>query len=468
MTSYESFLANKMIDAPKVGFKPTLPMNPHLFEWQVKIVKWALEQGRAACWADCGLGKGIMALEWCRHVCDHTGGDALILTPLAVANQFRREGEKFGIPVTVVKVDADVRPGINVTNYQRLDGLRDIGRFSAVVCDESDILASLFGKLKRLIIDSFERTPYKLDCSATPAPNDHVELGNHAEFLGIMPPSEMLSRWFVNDADVVGHYRLKGHAAADFWRWVSSWATAVSKPSDLGYPDGDFNLPPLEIVDHCVAVDHSEGREDGFMFRMPSLSATSLHDEKRLTCEGRAKRAAEIVATKPGVPWIVWCDTDYEADALKRAMPHAVELRGSESPESKEAKLEGFIDGTIRVLITKPKIAAHGLNLQHCRDTVYVGLSYSFKYFYQSVRRFWRFGQTETVTAHVVSAETEGRIGETIRRKQADHDTMKASMVAAMAEFGLGSQGRRSLGLYEPTVPMTIPAWLTTSGGVAC
>jgi hypothetical protein len=291
MTTYDEFLARKLISAPAVGFEPTMEMNPHLFPFQRDVTVSAIRRGRSAAFLECGLGKSLIALEWSRHVAHRAGGDVLILTPLAVARQFVREGEKFGIPVTLCREATDVRPGINVTNYQRLEKF-DAPKFAGVVIDESDILANFTGKTKTAIIEAFRGTPYKLDCSATPAPNDHLELGNHADFLGVMEPHEMISRWFINDGGEAGKYRLKGHAERDFWRWVASWATAVSRPSDLGYEDGAFDLPPLSIVDHCVPVDHSDGREDGFLFRMPELSATSLHDEKRKTCEARAARSA--------------------------------------------------------------------------------------------------------------------------------------------------------------------------------
>lgn len=472
MSDYQTFLSSKVVRAKPSGFEPTLPMNPHLFDWQSLVTKWAIRQGKAALWVDCGGGKTLMSLEWSRHVHEHakaTGerwADVLILTPLAVAKQFVREGAKFGIPVTLCRDQDDVMPGINVTNYERLAKF-DASTFAGVVIDESDVLANYTGQTKRMIVKAFEHTPYKLDCSATPAPNDHLELGNHADFLGVMESHEMISRWFLNDASEAGKYSLKKHAEKDFWRWVSGWAACVGKPSDLGYANEGFDLPPLEIVDHCVDADHSEGREDGFLFRMPSLSATTLHEEKRRTCEARAAKVAAIVATKPDVPWLVWCDTDYEADELLKVLPaDTVEVRGSHSPESKEQRLEDFATGKIRVLLLKPKIGAHGLNYQHCRNVAYTGLGYSFKQYYQSLRRCWRYGQTQPVTAHIVSAETEGRIGEVIRRKQADHDAMKRAMVEAVGEYGLGSEKRRSLSDYNPTVPMTLPSWLT--GSVSC
>lgn len=432
---YQAFLQSKRTRNRPVGFDPPASLDQYrLFDWQEAIVRWALRLGRAALWEDCGLGKTLQQLAWADQVCRHTLGDVLILAPLSVAAQTRREGEKFGIGVTVCRSREEVRPGINITNYEMLRHF-DASRFVGVVLDESSILKSFMGQTKRAIIEAFAGTPYRLACTATPAPNDHMELGNHAEFLGVPGHNEMLARYFINDASEAGTYRLKKHAEGDFWRWVASWAVSLARPSDLGYEDAGFALPPLAIHEEVVEVDLSDA-DSGFLFRMPSLNATGLHRELRRTAEARAVRVAEIVRRGRG-PWVVWCHTDYESDALQAVMPDAVDLRGSEKATVKERKLIDFADGRIGVLVTKPSVAGFGMNWQHAHNMAFVGLSYSYEQFYQAVRRCWRFGQKETVNCHVVLAETEGAVLRTILRKQEEHQRMQKSMSKAMSEVGL-------------------------------
>ncbi len=455
---YRAFLAGKRVAAEEGGFEvDAAALPPGLFPWQRQIVLWALRIGKAAIFSECGTGKSAMQLAWAAQVVAHSGRPVLILAPLAVAGQTKREGEKFGIPVTVCRNQDDVRPGVNVANYERLH-LFDPTVFGGVVADESGILKSFTGATKQALIRAFRSTPYRLCCTATPAPNDYLELGNHAEFLGVMPSNEMIMRWFINDSMAAGKYRLKGHAERDFWRWVSSWAVSLAKPSDLGYSDEGYILPPLTWAVHSVEVDLTEDAGDA-LFRAPTLSSTGLHQEKRRTVGERAAKVAELVSTTPG-PWICWCDTNYEADAVTALLPEAVEVRGSDSLDEKEARLDAFCRGEARVLVTKPSIAGFGLNLQHCAQQVFVGLSYSFESVYQAVRRSWRFGQERPVAAHVVMAETEGRVLATIREKQAAHETMKGAMVDAMRETQLAGQGRRTLLNYDPRVEMRLPRWL--------
>jgi DNA modification methylase len=360
-----------------------------------------------------------------------------------VAHQTVAEGRKFGIDVLQVYEDGEIQPNsVWVTNYDRLKKF-NCSKFAGVVLDESSILKAFSGTTKRLILSTFRNTRYKLACTATPAPNDHLELGNHAEFLNVMDSNEMISRWFLNNSRSFGDYRLKGHAEKDFWRWVASWAVSVSLPSDLGYADDGFVLPPLNIVQHTVAVDQT-ANADGLLFRSGELSATSMHKEMRLTCADRAAKAAELV-NESKETWIVWCNTNYEADALMKLIPDALEVRGSDSMQNKEEGVERFLDGA-RVLVSKPSILGFGLNFQHCSNMAFVGLSYSYEQQYQAIRRSYRFGQTRPVNVHLIFAETEGKVAESVAEKQREHEKMKVAMVDAMRETQLENlYGRKTL-----------------------
>lgn len=441
--NYADFIASKHVTVERHGIDPPHTINPALFPWQAKIVNWACRIGRAAIFADCGLGKTIMQLEWARQVVGD--GEALILTPLAVAEQTLAEAAKFGIgcPVRIATCDADVGPGINIANYERLHKFTP-SRLRAVVLDESSILKSYMGKTKQQLLAAFADTPFRLACTATPAPNDHLELGNHCQFLGHMDSYEMIARWFQNDLMQVGKYTLKPHAAADFWRWVSTWAVSISKPSDIGGCDDGFDLPALNVQKVTVSAP-LDTSTDTALFVDGDMSATALHKEKRRTSELRAARAAEIVKAASG-PVIVWCDTDYEADALTRMIPDAVEVRGSMKDDVKRAGLAAFTSGSARVIVTKPEIAGFGLNWQHCSEVVFVGLSYSFERFYQAVRRSYRFGQTRPVNVYVIEADTESAIAATVTTKAIAHETLKNSMTYAMKEAQMDElNGRRRL-----------------------
>lgn len=446
---YQKFLESKIVKQQASGFEiEESKLNKHLFDWQRKIVAWALRLGRAALWESCGLGKSVQQLSWASEVYKHTGKPVLILTPLAVASQTAREAAKFGIDgVRVARDQSEVSP-ITITNYQKLDHF-DPSAFVGVVLDESSILKSFMGTTKQQLVNSFANTPYRLACTATPAPNDHMELGNHAEFLGIMPSNEMLSRWFINDPANVGKYRLKGHATDDFWKWICSWACCIDSPADLGYDSTGFDLPPLNFIENCVHVDITSDSGSS-LFRGEILNATTLHQEMKRTSADRAEAVAALIDRSPkdpGSPWLIWCNTDYEADDLKANIPNAVEVRGSHKDSYKEKVFEQFANNEIEILITKPSIAGFGLNWQNCHRMAFVGLSYSFEALYQALRRSWRFGQTKPVEAHVFFASTEGEILTTIKRKQADHIAMQSNMAKAMKEhFEMGEQ-RRTLAM---------------------
>lgn len=433
---YQEFLKTKAIHKTHHGFHAD-GINQQLFGFQRAIVKWACELGRAAIFADTGLGKTAMQAEWARLVCEHSGGDVLILAPLCVAHQTVREGEKFGIPIHYCRDQSAIVPGVNITNYEML-GHFDLSRFAGVVLDESSILKSYMGKTKRELIEACQSVNYRLACTATPSPNDHLELGNHAEFLGVMPSNEMIMRFFTNDAMEAGAYRLKNHARGPFWEWVATWAMCISKPSDLGFDDSGYDLPELKINWLAVNVDDLPPME-GELFRTVELNATSLHKEGRITAERRASEIARIV-NGTDEPFLIWCNTNYEADELKAAIPKGIECRGSDSMDRKEAALDGFSDGVQPVLITKPSIAGFGMNWQHCANMAFVGLSYSYEDYYQAIRRCWRFGQTRAVNVYIACADSERSIIDTIKKKEARHTEMKREMVAMIGGFHKGRE----------------------------
>ncbi len=458
--AYQAFLASKRVVAHPVGIELRgEALHPKLFPFQRAIVQWALRKGRCAIFADCGMGKTLMQLAWANVVHQHSDGNVLILAPLAVASQTIAEGTKLGMVVQMCRSQADVRPGLNITNYEMLSHF-NVAHFVGIVLDESSLLKSYMGKTKRALVDTFRGTPYRLCCTATPAPNDVMEIGNHSEFLGVMPSNEMMMRWFINDTMQSGHYRLKGHAVKDFWEWVASWAISIRKPSDLGYSDDGFVLPELHIHHRYIETDITVGQEEGQLFRAPKMSATNLHKEMRLTAADRAQAVADLVSTSPGEAWAIWCNTNYEADELVKRLPDAVEVRGSESIAEKERKLTAFTNGEARIIITKPSLAGYGLNWQHCHHTVFVGLSYSFEDFYQAVRRLYRFGQHQPVEATIVAAETEAPLVAALERKIRAHMQMSEAMNHVTAR--LVPQEELHLDIYHPQVPMLLPSWLQT------
>jgi superfamily II DNA or RNA helicase len=459
MTDYATFLGKKRITAPAVGIEPCLPVNPMLFGFQRDIVSWALRRGRAAIWADCGLGKTPMALEWARHVQAHTNGRVLILTPLAVAAQFVREGEKFGVNVTHARDESDLSDGVNVTNYERLHRF-DLSQFAGVVADESSILKDYTSKTRNAIIDGFRETPYRLACTATPAPNDFVELGNHAEFLGVMSRVEMLSMFFVHDGGSTQDWRLKGHARNDYWRWLASWAVALKRPGDLGYCNDGYDLPPLRT--HERVVSGGTGPADGMLFQDEARTLSEQRKARRASLSDRVRMAAEIVNAEPDEPWLVWCDMNDESAELTKAINDAVEVKGSDSPEHKEKSIHGFGTGDVRVLVSKPSIAGWGVNWQHCARVVFVGLSHSFEAYYQAIRRTWRFGQTRPVECYVVTGEQEGAVVKNLRRKQEDAETLASSLTDHMSDLSKSqlSATVRTVDEYNPTLVMRVPEWI--------
>lgn len=445
---YEQFLESKAIFDPPTGLTDLPDLPPALFDFQRDIVRWALRRGRAAVFAQTGLGKSLIELSWAQAIWQSTGKNVLILAPLAVASQMVREGEKFGIPAKIAATGDDVVDGITVTNYQKLRHF-DLDKFAGVVLDESSILKSFDGKTRTYLIERCKNIPFRLAATATPAPNDFMELGNHAEFLGVMSHTGMLSTFFVHDNGDTSKWRIKGHAQDEFWVWMCSWSVLIRKPSDLGYDDGKYDLPPLSQVQHAVAAD--------------GPVAKTLAERRRAARESLEDRVAAAVGITPmDRPFVWWANLNAEAELLSRLIPGAVEVRGSDKEAVKEERLRAFSAGEIRTLITKPKIAGFGMNWQHCADTGFVGLSDSFEQVYQAIRRFWRFGQTKPVSAHFVYAETEGDVLENLRRKEAEAEEMASRMVAHMADLTseILREASRTFDNYNPTQPMKLPEWI--------
>lgn len=427
--AYQEFLSTKkVVDTPS-GFEPG-PINSNLFDWQAAIVRWAIRRGRAAIWADCGLGKTLMQLEWARMVAEHTGGNVLILAPLAVSTQTRDEGAKFGIACNVARKAADIVPGVNVANYEMLHHF-DPAAFAGVVLDESSILKDYSGKTRTQIIESFRGTPYRLACTATPSPNDYMELGNHAEFLGVMTRVEMLSMFFNHDGGDTSKWQLKKHGEDDFWRWICSWAVLIRKPSDLGFSDDGFELPPIRFHENVISVDRAT---PGFLFAQQAQGLMERRQARRATIEDRIAEAAAL-ANGTDEQWLMWCDLNDESHGIAAAIPGAVEVSGSDTLEFKERTLHDFAAGAIRVLVSKPSICGHGMNFQSCHNMAFVGLSDSYEVFYQAVRRCWRFGQLKPVNVRVITASTEGAVVANIKRKEREAMEMVDSMVKHMSDI---------------------------------
>lgn len=453
---YMEFLASKAPRPQATGIEPAA-LPSHLFDFQAACVDFALRQGRAGIYLDTGLGKTAVQLEWCRQAAEATTGRALLLTPLAVARQIEREGQRFGYECRVIRDMEEVGPGINICNYDRLDRLQP-DAFGAVSLDEASIIKNFMGATNRSLSDAFGGHRFRLCATATPAPNDHMELGQQASFLGVMSSAEMLSRFFINDtAKASQQWRLKGHAQQAFWDWMASWSRMAQSPEDLGFDGSRFFLPPLRIVKHKAQA--SVKRSDGGLFAL-DVSATTMHDLKRQTAEVRAGVVADLVNGSPEA-WVIWCDTDAEADCLVSRIPDAVEVRGSMPVERKEKTLAAFGEGQARVIITKASIAGYGLNWQHCARMAFVGRSFSYEAWYQAVRRCWRFGQARAVEAHIVVAEGEDQIGRVIDRKADDHQRMKTAMAAAMKRATAERAAVRAP--YEPKHKGRLPAWLSAA-----
>lgn len=422
---YEDFIESKRKQEKPTGHQPGT-LNAHLFDFQRVIVEWAIRRGRCGIFADTGLGKTLMQLSWADEVVRHTGHPVLILAPLAVSEQTIEQGHVFGIRVQRFIDGMVPRAGIYITNYERM-GSVPFDEFGGIVLDESSILKSQTGKTRTALIQNCQGIAYRLSCSATPSPNDFMELGNQCEFLGIMSQQEMLATYFVNDTGDTGTWRLKGWGASKFWEWMGSWAVVIRNPSDIGFDGSKYILPEPEYVEHVI---QSEGFGD--LFAKTAMTLTERRQAQRASIEDRCKALAEVVNAEPGEPWLIWCHLNDEAEELCRLIPGAVNVQGSDSPESKAGNMMDFTHGNIRVLVSKPSICGFGMNWQHCARMAFVGLSDSFEQFYQAVRRCYRYGQSRSVRVHIFTAESEGQILANIKRKEKQHHEMSAQMIEHM------------------------------------
>ena len=447
---YESFLVHKVPIVPSSGFDVAdSDIHQSLFPFQRDLVRWSLRKGRSAIFATTGMGKTRMQIEWARL----TGQRVLFLAPLAVAQQTIREASELGVTITYARSQTDATD-MTITNYEMVDRF-DQDQFGAVVLDESSILKSQDGKTRTKLIEMFARTPYRLCCTATPAPNDTAEMANHAEFLGIMSRVEMLAMFFVHDDE---GWRLKGHAREPFYRWLASWGMSLMRPSDLGYDDGDYELPPLNITPVILPSDYVPA---GQLFATSLKGITDRAAVRKSTVVVRTKAAAELINASQDEPWIAWCGLNDEAKELAKQIPGSVNVEGAMSPESKADALTRFADGDIRVLITKPSIAGFGMNFQHCANMAFVGMGDSYEQYFQAIRRCYRFGQKRPVTAHIVLSEPEEAIFQNVLRKEREATMVADELVKHVAAYERAEIGHVEQGdVYDPQMEMELPSWL--------
>lgn len=463
MVKYEDFLAGKQHIPPSCGFEvDKSAMNGCMFEWQKDITRWALRKGRAALFEECGNGKTIQQLEFADQVAKREGMPVLIVAPLTVGAQTLREVQKFGYSAAICRTQADVTPGINITNYEMLQHF-DGKSFAGVVLDESSILKNYTGKMRNQIIEMFKDTPYRLSCTATPSPNDYMELGNQVEFLGIMSRTEMLATYFIHDGSDTSKWRLKGHAEDRFWEWVATWAVVLTCPGDLGYPNDGYILPHLNMTEHIVEV--KSGDEYSLFGGEIAKTLTERRDARRASLRERCEQAAEIIAQNPDDQWVCWCDLNAESELLTERIPNSEEVRGSDKPEAKEDALIRFANGDLRILVTKPSIAGFGMNWQQCHNMIFVGLSDSYEQMYQAIRRCYRFGQKRPVNVHIVTSAAEGAVKANVERKEQQAAEMKQNMVQYTKEIlrkDIRGQDRIVIP-YDPQIAMIVPDWVISA-----
>lgn len=458
--SYQEFVSRKLETLAPSGLAEPFTLPESLFDMQRDLVAWALRRGRSAIFADTGLGKSRMQVAWADEVARRTGGDVMILAPLAVAAQTVAEGKSIGVQITHCREQEDVRPGINIVNYDRIHKF-DCSRFVGVVLDESSVIKHHTAKTFDQLVQAFGSTPYRLCATATPAPNDWTELGTHAEFLGVCTRSEMLAEFFVHDGGETQTWRLKGHARHMFWRWVSQWGACVRKPSDLGYDDSAYRLPPLHETEHLVEVDDGNLIEDGMLFALEASSLMERRAARKESMEARVQACADLINADDEF-WIVWGEYNAETEMLVKMIPGAVEIAGSHTVDQKEQRLADFAAGKIRVLVSKPSICGWGLNWQHCARMAFVGVSDSFEAYYQAVRRCYRFGQKREVQVHLFSSQLEGAVLANLRRKQYDAIAMGEALATETAEAVRAAicGTKRQTNDYIAARKVKAPAWL--------
>lgn len=457
---YDEFLAKKSIVPPLCGLSELPLLNSNLFDFQRDITSWACRRGRAALFAGTGLGKTLMQLSWANALYEATGERTIIFTPLAVAKQTAKEALHFGIDAAHVHHQDDSKCPIVITNYHKLDHF-DLSKFGGVVLDESSILKNESGHYRTRLIKECQNVPHRLACTATPSPNDYMELGNHAEFCGIMSYTDMLSTFFVHDAAKTQDWRLKGHAEDEFWKWMASWSVMLQHPRDIGYDTPGYDLPPLNHFQHFVNVEYAPNIETGLLFPIQAQTMGERLKARRATIEERVEKAAEIANSSNEI-FVVWCNLNDESSQIAASIPGAVEVSGSDTESQKEDKLDRFSAGEIRVLVTKPSICSSGLNWQHCHNTIFVGLNDSFEQVYQATRRFWRFGQKNPVNVHFIASEIEGAVVANIKRKEQQAEHMMQKMVHHMANLTSENiRGAiRETASYLPQTKLEIPSWM--------
>ena len=430
MDKYLQFLESKKTAHIPSGFDCG-ELHEKLFPFQKAIVKWALKRGRSAIFADTGLGKTFQQVVWADEVSKYTNGNVLIFAPLCVAIQTKELAkEKLDININYCRSQDQVKSGINITNYEMLDHF-DSSKFSGIVLDEASIIKSYDGKTTEKILDFSRSIPYRLSCTATPSPNDYMELGNQSEFVGVMSREEMLAMFFIHDGGDTAKWRLKGHGESRFWEWLSTWAVVVRKPSDLGFDDDGYILPELIMHEHIINIDSNN---DDQLFALPAQGLNEQRAAKRRSMELRVNAVSDLV-NKSDDAWMVWCHLNDESDALGKAINDSVTVSGSDSIDHKESSMNGFSHGSINRLISKASICGYGMNWQHCNNTAFAGIDNSFESMYQAIRRFWRFGQNKPVNVHLFLSEQEIPILENIKRKEQQHNEMSARMVEHMKEF---------------------------------
>lgn len=458
--SYAELIRQKQ-EVQEFSSAPMVAIDPALFDYQRDLVQWSLQRGRSAIFADTGLGKAAMLLDWARNVSSE--GRVLIAAPLAVGHQIARtEAPKFGVECSYERHDTGAP--IIVTNYEMLHKF-DLSKFDGVVLDESSILKSFTGKFRNSLIETCQNIPYRLACTATPAPNDFTELGNHSEWLGVKSRSEMLAEFFVHDGGSTQDWRLKGHAVDPFWRWVCRWGAVIKRPSDLGYDDSTHILPPLHQHMVDLPMDHTQAWSAGTLFHETAAGLLEQRRLRRSTRDERVRIAADV-ANSTSQPVLIWAEYNDEADLVTKAIPDAVQVSGSDKMDDKVDRLIGFAEGRYRVLVSKVKIAGFGMNWQHCASMVFLGPSNSYEQTYQAIRRCWRFGQTEPVTVHTVCSFAEQSIVANLDRKHRDATIMADRTLAAFREVmreSIAAAGRQ-WDAYDPHTPMRHPSWLVQGG----